>query len=139
MQSQGSAVVEIHAEPNRRVHAPFEVRAANFPQSPAAPELARVTVTVSLTRDDVLAALSRWDGATYAEISDDATALEMIAEAVVNAGLLELARDRDVAVPRMERTDAAWMRFCRARLADLFGPPAPVCMSAAGVPVFAGH
>lgn len=85
------------------------------------PAVARVSVSVGLTREDLVAALYQWRyTATFEELGRRENVRQLVAEAVVNGGLLDLADRRDeVEAVRPGTAAAAWLDSCRTAAADL--------------------
>lgn len=94
------------------------------------PVLVTMSAPIELSFDDLVAALFVWEPHSRADITDDRTARELIAEAVFNLGCGSLVTAREevlaaesTAVPGDVMWE--WIEFCRQRVTDLFGTTVP--------------
>lgn len=85
------------------------------------PPLVTVTGAVALSLEEVTGLLFDWLGAgvTFAEVDDDATVRELVAESVLNRGCLYLDDARAMA---LRTNDAPTLVYCRQRALTVFGP-----------------
>lgn len=98
---------------------------AHYPD-PSVPVAATVTVTATLTFDDVVAVFYRLISDPNDDLADLNYARELIAEGVLNEGLCELDTIKSTIDKVRPGTDAhRWLAYCQRRAADLFPGAAP--------------
>jgi hypothetical protein len=103
------------------------------------PVLVTMSAPIELSFDDLVAALFVWEPHSRADIVDDRTARELIAEAVFNRGCNSLVTAREdvlaaeaTALPGDVMWE--WIEFCRQRVTDLFGTAVPTPRSCTSRP-----
>ncbi|MBP2340423.1 hypothetical protein JOF41_006601 [Saccharothrix coeruleofusca] len=83
--------------------------------------LATLSLSLPLSREELVAALFYWNSSDSAELVDDEYVRQLVVESVVNVGMGELtALCFEIDTAPLDDVTAEWLAYCRRRVAEVF-------------------